>query len=127
MSLRPSTRVDARRDKYRATMDAEEGRRKREDQLLVLRKERKEDTLLKKRRESSLAMQASFLAGADGRPPVKVWQCSATALPAGLSAPPTLSRAQLESLQAMVQGVASEDPAVQLEATAQFRKLLSIG
>ncbi|CAM8964924.1 unnamed protein product [Rhodiola kirilowii] len=27
----------------------------------------------------------------------------------------------------MVQGVWSDDPAMQLEATAQFRKLLSIG
>ncbi len=34
---------------------------------------------------------------------------------------------QLESLPAMVQGVYSEDPFQQLEATTQFRKLLSIG
>jgi hypothetical protein len=35
--------------------------------------------------------------------------------------------AQLEGLPAMVQAVRSDDPAVQLEATTQFRKLLSIG
>lgn len=35
--------------------------------------------------------------------------------------------AQLESLPAMVRGVWSEDPQQQLEATTQFRKLLSIG
>jgi hypothetical protein len=34
---------------------------------------------------------------------------------------------QLEGLPAMVQAVRSDDPAVQLEATTQFRKLLSIG
>lgn len=34
---------------------------------------------------------------------------------------------QLENMAAMVQGAWSEDPAVQLEATTQFRKLLSIG
>lgn len=34
---------------------------------------------------------------------------------------------QLESLPAMVQGVWSEDPKAQLDATSQFRKLLSIG
>lgn len=34
---------------------------------------------------------------------------------------------QLESLPAMVQGVWSEDPKSQLDATSQFRKLLSIG
>lgn len=34
---------------------------------------------------------------------------------------------QLESLPVMVQGVWSDDPSSQLEATTQFRKLLSIG
>ena len=33
----------------------------------------------------------------------------------------------MESLPVMVQGVQSNDPASQLEATTQFRKLLSIG
>ena len=33
---------------------------------------------------------------------------------------------QLKSLPQMVQGVKTEDPRVQLEATTQFRKLLSI-
>ena len=40
---------------------------------------------------------------------------------------PTRRRLQLESLPAMVQGVWSEDNQAQLEATTQFRKLLSIG
>ena len=35
--------------------------------------------------------------------------------------------AQLEQLPWMTQGVFSEDPKLQLEATTQFRKLLSIG
>lgn len=34
---------------------------------------------------------------------------------------------QLESIPIMVQGVWSEDPAAQVEATTHFRKLLSIG
>jgi hypothetical protein len=34
---------------------------------------------------------------------------------------------QLEGLPALVQAVLSNDPNVQLEATTQFRKLLSIG
>jgi hypothetical protein len=34
---------------------------------------------------------------------------------------------QLENMAAMVRGAWSEDPAAQLEATTQFRKLLSIG
>lgn len=38
-----------------------------------------------------------------------------------------LSCLQLEALPLMVRGVYSEDPQQQLEATTQFRKLLSIG
>jgi len=34
---------------------------------------------------------------------------------------------QLESLPAMVAAIYSDEPATQLEATTQFRKLLSIG
>ena len=34
---------------------------------------------------------------------------------------------QLEGIPMIVQGVYSEDPQAQLEATTQFRKLLSIG
>ena len=41
--------------------------------------------------------------------------------------PSSPTQQQLEQLPAMVQGVWSEDPAAQLEATTQFRKLLSIG
>lgn len=33
----------------------------------------------------------------------------------------------MESIPLMVQGVWSEDPVAQVEATTQFRKLLSIG
>lgn len=41
--------------------------------------------------------------------------------------PSLLMCLQLESLPAMVQGVWTADPKAQLEATSQFRKLLSIG
>ena len=54
---------------------------------------------------------------------VALWQQVATTA----STPCVGSSLQLESLPAMVQGVWSEDPQAQLEATSQFRKLLSIG
>ena len=64
--------------------------------------------------------------------PVRGWQGSAVALTSPSlvrRSPPLLTRRapQLDNLQAMVQGVFSEDAALQLEATTQFRKLLSIG
>ncbi|PPR95175.1 hypothetical protein GOBAR_AA25503 [Gossypium barbadense] len=65
MSLRPSARTEVRRNRYKVAVDAEEGRRRREDNML-------------------------------------------------------------ESLPAMVAGVWSDDRNMQLEATTQFRKLLSI-
>ncbi|CAL9750301.1 unnamed protein product [Musa acuminata subsp. burmannicoides] len=103
MSLRPSERAEVRRNKYKVAVDAEEGRRRREDNMVEIRKNRREESLQKKRREG---MQAQPL-------------------------PQTTTHAsviekKLESLPAMVAGVYSDDSTLQLEATTQFRKLLSI-
>ncbi|RRT67167.1 hypothetical protein B296_00009087 [Ensete ventricosum] len=100
MSLRPSERAEVRRNKYKVAVDAEEGRRRREDNMVEIRKNRREESLQKKRREG---MQAQPL-------PQTAIHASA-----------------LESLPAMVAGVYSDDSILQLEATTQFRKLLSIG
>ncbi|PWZ33742.1 Importin subunit alpha-1a [Zea mays] len=80
MSLRPSERVEVRRNRYKVAVDAEEGRRRREDNMVEIRKSRREESLLKRRREG---------------------------LQAQVPAPPS--------------GVEKK-----LEATTQFRKLLSI-
>ncbi|KAL5226233.1 hypothetical protein ABZP36_014498 [Zizania latifolia] len=102
MSLRPSERVEVRRNRYKVAVDAEEGRRRREDNMVEIRKSRREESLLKKRREG-LQAQA----------------------PVPSSAAPGVEK-KLESLPAMVGGVYSDDNNLQLEATTQFRKLLSI-
>ncbi|MQL95110.1 hypothetical protein Taro_027773 [Colocasia esculenta] len=102
MSLRPSARTEVRRNRYKVAVDAEEGRRRREDNLVEIRKSKREESLLKKRREGMLAQAFT--------PTVPV---SAT-------------EKKLESLPAMVAGVYSDDNNLQLEATTQFRKLLSI-
>ncbi|KAJ0078925.1 hypothetical protein Patl1_22444 [Pistacia atlantica] len=106
MSLRPSTRTEVRRKGYKTGVDAEEARRRREDNLVEIRKNKREDNLLKKRREG-LLLQSQPLLDAS--------QNTAAAI-----------EKKLESIPLMVQGVWSDDPSSQLEATTQFRKLLSI-
>ncbi|KAJ8467167.1 hypothetical protein OPV22_029719 [Ensete ventricosum] len=103
MSLRPSERAEVRRNKYKVAVDAEEGRRRREDNMVEIRKNRREESLQKKRREG---MQALSL-------PQTTTNTSAI-------------EKKLESLPAMVAGVYSDESTLQLEATTQFRKLLSI-
>ncbi|MFQ6661793.1 hypothetical protein Gotur_029827 [Gossypium turneri] len=107
MSLRPSARTEVRRNRYKVAVDAEEGRRRREDNMVEIRKNKREENLLKKRREGLLAQQ----------PQPQQQQM----LSSGVG-----SENKLESLPAMVVGVWSDDKNAQLEASTQFRKLLSI-
>ena len=55
MSLRPSERTEVRRNKYKVAVDAEEGRRRREDNMVEIRKSKREENLQKKRREGMQA------------------------------------------------------------------------
>jgi hypothetical protein len=104
MSLRPNARAEVRKKGYKLAVDAEEARRKREDNLVEIRKNKRDESLLKKRKEGLQSQHfSSSVQVAD------------------------IEKKQLESVPAMVAGVYSEDPATQLEATTQFRKLLSIG
>jgi len=110
MSLRPSnTRTEVRKKSYKTGVDADEARRRREDNLVEIRKNKREDNLLKKRREGLL--------GLSSQPLQQLADSSQNA---------AALEKRLESIPAMVQGVWSEDPNSQLESTTQFRKLLSI-
>ncbi|KAJ9555177.1 hypothetical protein OSB04_009791 [Centaurea solstitialis] len=104
MSLRPSARTEVRRNRYKVAVDAEEGRRRREDNMVEIRKNKREENLLKKRQ---VLPAAQPLAG-------------------GAPVPTSTIEKKLESLPSMVAGVYSNDNNMQLEATTQFRKLLSI-
>lgn len=106
MSLRPGSRTDVRKKSYKTGVDAEEARRRREDNLVEIRKNKREDNLLKKRREGLILQSQQFSSDA--------------------SQTTAVVEKRLESITLMVQGVWSDDPASQLEATTQFRKLLSI-
>ncbi|KAL9161261.1 hypothetical protein ABFS82_07G009200 [Erythranthe guttata] len=103
MSLRPGARAEVRRSRYKVAVDADEGRRRREDNMVEIRKNKREESLLKKRREGVQQPQ-QFSASLQSSPLEK----------------------KLESLPSMVNGVWSPDAGLQLEATTQFRKLLSI-
>ncbi|KAF6165601.1 hypothetical protein GIB67_021871 [Kingdonia uniflora] len=102
MSLRPKERAEGRKNRYKVSVDADEGRRRREENMVEIRKSKREENLMKKRREGMQTQQF------------------ANALP-GES-----FEKKLESLPALVAGVKSEDQSLQLEATSHFRKLLSI-
>lgn len=61
MSLRPSTRTEVRKKAYKTGVDADEARRRREDNLVEIRKNKREDNLLKKRREGLLLQSQHLL------------------------------------------------------------------
>ncbi|KAL5783828.1 hypothetical protein ACOSP7_008857 [Xanthoceras sorbifolium] len=105
MSLRPSARTEVRRNRYKVAVDADEGRRRREDNMVEIRKSKREESLQKKRREG-------------------LQQHQLQQLPA--SAQASAIEKKLEHLPSMVAGVWTDDSNIQLEATTQFRKLLSI-
>ncbi|CAN6575766.1 hypothetical protein ACFX13_010451 [Malus domestica] len=102
MSLRPNARAEVRRNRYKVAVDAEEGRRRREDNMVEIRKNRREESLQKKRREG-----------------LQTQQLPSSLHSAGLDK-------KLEHLPSMVAGVWGDEGTMQLEATTQFRKLLSI-
>ncbi|KAJ0503604.1 putative importin-alpha, importin-beta-binding domain-containing protein [Helianthus annuus] len=61
MSLRPSARTEVRRNRYKVAVDADEGRRRREDNMVEIRKNKREENLLKKRQ--LLSSSQSLAAG----------------------------------------------------------------
>ncbi|CAM8899734.1 hypothetical protein QQ045_009815 [Rhodiola kirilowii] len=101
MSLRPSARTEVRRNRYKVSVDADEGRRRREDNMVEIRKNKREESLQKKRREGMQAQQFPTPAA-------------------------SIVEKKLENLPNLVAGVWTEDSTLQLECTTQFRKLLSI-
>ncbi|KAL3604464.1 hypothetical protein D5086_005323 [Populus alba] len=108
MSLRPNARVEVRRNRYKVAVDADEGRRRREDNMVEIRKNKREESLLKKRREGLQAQQ------------LQQQQVTSSLNISSASDKP------LDTLPAMIAGVWSEDKNSQLEGTTHFRKLLSI-
>ncbi|CAI7931342.1 unnamed protein product [Closterium sp. NIES-54] len=55
MSLRPNARTEARKSAYKQAVNADEARRRREDNMVEIRKSKREESLLKKRKEGMQA------------------------------------------------------------------------
>ncbi|MEW5301142.1 MAG: hypothetical protein WDW36_004021 [Sanguina aurantia] len=102
-----SNKPDVRRKKdFKKGNDAEEARRKREDNIIELRKNKRDENLLKKRQTfvtPSYAFEESSTNGAAAA-----------------------GAAKLDELPMMVRGVFAGTVAEQYDATQRFRKLLSI-
>jgi len=125
---RPTSRNERRKKDFKKGIDAEDARRKREDNIVQLRKDKRDENLQKKR----AVFPASGVGGAiedsnrgGGSAAQKVSACWYASQAGGLSW--MNFGLQLERLPYMVQGVWSENLEQQVEATTQFRKLLSIG
>ncbi|KDD73677.1 hypothetical protein H632_c1936p0 [Helicosporidium sp. ATCC 50920] len=108
MSFRADSKYGSKGRNIKKGIDLDEARRKREDNIVQLRKDRRDESLQKKRMVTGAEIDVS---GAEME---------------STQNPSYGVQQKLECLPAMVAGVMSEDPQAQLEATTQFRKLLSI-
>ncbi len=94
--------------KNRSEMKGDEMRRRREDVTVEIRKQKREESMAKRRNlipqvaDDSSDSEQEFI-------------------------PSSQSGAFNEQLPEMIQGVMSNDPQIQLEATIRFRKILSKG
>lgn len=93
---------------FKKTIDNEDTRRSREETALQIRKSKKDARLAKRRQMPTGGLGP--MTGSDPNTPLR----NTTAL------------ANLENLPEMIAGVSGNDPALQLECTTQFRRLLSI-
>ncbi|KAM3392311.1 hypothetical protein ACQJBY_013437 [Aegilops geniculata] len=128
---RPSD--EARRGAYKPPgVDAARSRRRREDRLLALRRRNRDAGLFKRRREEPSLTPAPVVPPSDvaadaTAPPPAPEPPSPPSSPPPADALRAAADAELEGLSEMVDKVWSDDTATQLEATVQFRKLLSDG
>lgn len=112
------TKQELRRGRFKKTIDREEARRQREDNLVGIRKAKREENLMKRRREK---MGASTFASSD------LDSVNATGLDGSTTDSNNSFNATLQTrLPQMVTGVFSNNVTEQLNFTLEFRRLLSI-
>eukprot|EP00529_Nitzschia_sp_RCC80_P012624 CAMPEP_0113494006 /NCGR_PEP_ID=MMETSP0014_2-20120614/28885_1 /TAXON_ID=2857 /ORGANISM="Nitzschia sp." /LENGTH=557 /DNA_ID=CAMNT_0000387887 /DNA_START=93 /DNA_END=1766 /DNA_ORIENTATION=+ /assembly_acc=CAM_ASM_000159 len=126
-------KFEERKNAFKKTVDAEEGRRRREETTLQIRKTKKDARLAKRRQMPTGGLTAPTPAGMAA---ANMLMNSGDNTYAGIlgsgqpgaqgQANRAVAQSKLEQLPAMVAGVMGNDPAVQTECTTQFRRLLSI-
>lgn len=120
---------EARRGAYKPRVDFSRSRRRREDGLLALRRLNRDTGLFKRRRdEPAPAVPASDLTPtrAEAAPFAGITRPAFTpSSPPDVAAPRDAAESELEGLSELVDKLCSDDTTSQLEATIQFRKLLS--
>jgi len=110
-----SAREEQRKKSFKKGVDGDDARRRREETTIQIRKNKREEQLKQRRKVETLAPGSAAMAP------------QAAAAPAAAMAPPDASLMQkLQNLPQLVMGVNTHDPTIQLQATTQFRKLLSI-
>uniref|UniRef100_A0A0E0LQ10 Importin subunit alpha n=1 Tax=Oryza punctata TaxID=4537 RepID=A0A0E0LQ10_ORYPU len=134
----PRPSEDARLAAYKPGVDVARSRRRREDRLLAVRRSNRDAGLFKRRRDEPTpspiphARAATPSSQADDvptttSPPSSEPSSPPSSPPAQAVSPPAAadSHSELEGLSEMVEKVWSDDTTSQLEATVQFRRLLS--
>lgn len=122
-----------RKGAFKKTLDAEEGRRRREETTVQIRKTKKEARLAKRRNMPTGGLSSPTPAGMAAASMLmnsgdNTYSSMVDAQGQNFGARPAaaVNASKLEQLPQMVAGVMGNDPAVQTECTTQFRRLLSI-
>lgn len=109
-----SQREEQRKKSFKKGVDGDDARRRREETTIQIRKSKREEQLKQRRKVEAVQPGTAMT--------------PAAAAPAAAAAPPQDAALlqKLQNLPQLVLGVHTHDPVVQLQATTQFRKLLSI-
>ncbi|KAK3012267.1 hypothetical protein RJ639_012178 [Escallonia herrerae] len=119
-----SLRANSRKNSYKMGVDAEVARRRREEVVVDIRKKNRDANLQKKRREGLPFPPQPLLEAPQTLATTIENRCYLLQNETGGYFSCVVQ--QLESISLMAQGLWSEDPGSQVDATMQFRKLLSI-